>query len=177
MNKLDNFQTKRMAAERLGPEHFEFVFQMHQDKEIMAYLGGKRSRRQTRGYMAFALDHWQKYGYGIWILREIGTGLFVGRGGLRNAVLNGKDEVEVAYGFIPQFWNKGLATELVETLVRIGLTDLKLSGLVCVTHPDNTASQRVMTKTGFQYESELIYKHKPHLLYRYQHRIPQTNIR
>lgn len=167
MVNLENFQIQRLAAERLRLEHFELIFQMHQDEEIMAYLGGKRSRRQTKNYMAFALDHWDKYGYGIWILREIATGAFVGRGGLRNSELGGKPEVEIAYGLLPKFWNKGLATELVQSLLEIGLSDLKLSRLACVTHPDNIASQRVLEKTGFQYEKMVDFNGSPHLLYAY----------
>jgi ribosomal-protein-alanine N-acetyltransferase len=167
MVNLDNFRTQRLTAERLRLEHFELIFQMHQDEEIMAYLGGKRSRRQTKNYMAFALDHWDKYGYGIWILREIATGDFVGRGGLRNSELGGKPEVEIAYGLMPQFWNKGLATELVQSLLEIGQSDLGSTRLACVTHPDNIASQRVLEKTSFQHERMVDFNGSPHLLYAY----------
>ncbi len=165
---MDNFQTKRLIAERLRPEHFELIFQMHQDKKVMAHLGGKRSRQETEEYMDLNLAHWDKYGYGIWILTENQTGLFAGRGGLRNAVLGGKNEVEIAYGLMPQFWNRGLATEFVRTLIDNGFSQLGLDSIACVTRPDNIASQRVLEKTGFQYESKVIFKDKPHMLYRHK---------
>jgi len=75
--------------------------------------------------------------------------------------------VEVAYGLLLEFWNKGLATEFVEAVVGIGLSELKLSGLVCVTKPDNLASRRVMEKAGFEFERKVIYKDEPHLLFRH----------
>ena len=167
MNILDGFHTERLSTERLEEDHFEFIYQMHQDERVMAYLGGKRSREQTLEYMEYNLAHWQEYGYGIWILRENATGIPAGRGGLRNAVIGQKDEVEVAYGLLLEFWNKGLATEFVEAVVGIGLSELKLSGLVCVTKPDNLASRRVMEKTGFEFERDVIYKNEPHLLFRH----------
>ena len=167
MNNLDSFNTERISAERLQQEHIEFIHRMHQDQQVMAYLGGIRTREQTADYMKQNLPHWEKYGYGIWVLRENSTGNFIGRGGLRNAVLGGKDEVEVAYGLLPEFWNKALATEFAGAVVRIGLSEIGLLGVACVVHPDNLASQRVLRKTGFFFEREVIYKSEPHLLFRH----------
>jgi len=170
MNSLDKFNTERISAERLQEDHTEFIYQMHQDEQVMAYLGGVRSRGQTAEYMEQNLSHWEKYGYGIWVLRENVTGDLIGRGGLRNAVLGGNDEVEVAYGLLPEFWNKGLATEFAKAVVRIGSLEIGLSGMACVVHPDNLASQRVLEKTEFVFEREVIYKSEPHLLFRHDNR-------
>lgn len=166
MNSLDSFQTKRLTAERLQQGHFDFVFQMHQDEKVMAYLGGKRTRQQTTKYMEHNISHWDKHGYGIWILRVNETGYFAGRGGLRKVVFDSKEEVEIAYGLMPEFWNKGLATEFVKAVIKVGLSQIGLSSLVCITHPDNGASKRILEKVGFQYEKEVIFKSELHLLYR-----------
>ncbi len=170
MDNLDNFNTERISAERLQQEHIDFIHRMHQDEQVMAFLGGIRSREQTADYMEQNLSHWEKYGYGIWVLRESSTGNLIGRGGLRNVVLGAKDEVEVAYGFLPEFWNKGFATEFAGVAVRIGLSEIGLSGVACVVHPDNLASQRILEKTGFAFEREVIYKSEPHLLFRHDNR-------
>ena len=168
MNSLDSFQTKRLTAERLKQGHFDFVFQMHQDEKVMAYLGGKRSYQQTKEYMEYNLAHWDRHGYGIWMLRVNETGFFAGRGGLRNAVFDGKEEVEIAYGFMPEFWDKGMATEFVRAVIKVGLSRIGLSSLICITHPDNRASKRVLEKACFKYEKEVVFKSKPHLLYRHE---------
>jgi len=170
MNNLDSFNTERISAERLQQEHIDFIHQMNQDRQVMAYLGGIRSREQTADYMDKNLSHWDKYGYGIWVLRENSSGSLIGRGGLRNAVLGGKDDVEVAYGLLPEFWNKGFATEFTGAVVRMGLSDIGLSGIACVIHPDNLASQRVLEKSGFAFEREVVYKSELHLLFRHDNR-------
>jgi diamine N-acetyltransferase len=166
MDSLVSFDTKRLRAERLREDHFEFIHRMHRDGQVMAHLGGPRSHDQTSEYMRHNLAHWAQHGYGIWVLQERATGLLAGRGGLRNVVLAGKDEVEVAYGLMPEFWNKGLATEFVKAVVRIGFSQLRLSSLACVTQRDNTASLRVLKKTDFHFERDVTYKGKPHLLFR-----------
>ena len=166
MNHLDSFDTERLRAERLQDDHFELIHRMHQNERVMAHLGGPRSTEQTADYMKQNLAHWAVHGYGIWILRERVTGVFAGRGGLRGVVLGGKDEVEVAYGLMPEFWNQGLATEFVGAVVRIGFSDVGLSSLACVTQRENKASLRVLKKTDFHYERDIIYKGTPSLLYR-----------
>ena len=166
MNRLDSFDTQRLRAERLQEDHFELIHQMNRDERVMAHLGGLRSPEQTSEYMKQNLAHWAEYGYGIWILRERATGNFVGRGGLRHLVLGEKNEVEVAYGLMPEFWTKGLATEFVRAVVRIGFSQAGLLSLVCVTRRDHTASLRVLKKADFHFERDIIYKGEPNLLFR-----------
>ncbi len=166
MNSLDSFDTERLRMERLRQEHREFIHRMHQDERVMAHLGGPRSPEQTSDYVEQNLTHWEQYGYGIWILRERATGCPVGRGGLRHLVLGEKDEVEVAYGLMPEFWNKGLATEFVKAVVRIAFSKIGLSSLACVTQRENMASLRVLKKTDFHFERDVIYKERPSLLFR-----------
>ena len=167
MSELDYFNTERLLAERLQEGHLEFIHQMHQNERVMKYLGGKRTPEQTADYMKLNLSHWKKYGYGIWVIRENASEDFIGRGGLRNTVFDGKDEVEVAYGFLPEFWNKGLATEFTKEVMRIGFSEIGLSNLVSITHHNNMASHAVLKKVGFEFEQEIIYKAKPYLLFRH----------
>jgi len=89
-----------------------------------------------------------------------------GRGCLRYATLDGRDEVEVAYGFMSDFWGQGYATEMAAESVRVAFEMLKLSEIVCFTLPTNLASRRVMEKVGFRYERDTIYADLPHVLCR-----------
>jgi ribosomal-protein-alanine N-acetyltransferase len=179
INKYDSFSTERLLAERLQEDHLELIYKMHQDEKIMAHLGGKRSHKETIEYMKQALAHWKRHGYGIWILRDNSTGLFVGRGGLRNSVLGGNQEIEVAYGLLPEFWNKGLATELAKSVVKMAFVGLGFSNLVCISAPENLASLRVMEKAGFRYERDIIARGRLHLLYRlhdFEHRAENSRL-
>jgi RimJ/RimL family protein N-acetyltransferase len=132
----------------------------------MVHMGGVRSNRVTADYFEHNLSHWAEHGYGIWVLRDRATKCFVGRGGLRHAVLTGRADVELAYGLMPQFWGRGLATEFACAAVRIGLTDLGLKSVVGITVPDNLASCRVMEKVGFVYERDVTVKGVVNVLYR-----------
>ena len=99
-------------------------------------------------------------------MRELATGRFMGRGGLRHATIEGQVVIEVGYGLLSEFWNRGLATELAQKSVRIGFEELRFEELVSFTLTTNLASRRVMEKAGLQYVRDIVYADLPHLFFR-----------
>jgi RimJ/RimL family protein N-acetyltransferase len=100
------------------------------------------------------------------VARHLNNSRFIGRGGLRRAPIDGKDEVEVGYALVPEFWGQGLATELALASVRVAFDVLKVPEIVSFTLPTNRKSRRVMEKAGFQYQRDFIWADLPHVLYR-----------
>ncbi len=159
-------RTTRLSLERLRPDHLEELCQFHQDPRVMATLGGIRSEEATRDWLARDRAHWERHGFGIWVARLRSDGSFAGRGGLRHTEVGGNDEVELAYAIRADLWGSGLASELAETALTLGLDRLGLPDLVCFTQPTNQASLRVMEKAGFAFEREVVHWDLPHRLYR-----------
>ncbi len=166
LNSLDERQTARLLLRRMGEEDLDELTHMHLDARVMATLGGVRSPDETKEWLERQIGHWQRCGFGLWMARDRATGRFAGRGGLHYVEIDGREEVEVGYSFLPEFWGQGLATELACESVRTAFTVLYLPELVCFTLPTNHASQRVMQKAGFRYERETTWKNLPHVLYR-----------
>ena len=54
---------------------------------------------------------------------------------------------EIEYMLLPQFWNKGYGTELVEILLNMVQGS---STIVAITDPDNTYSRKILLKKGFE---------------------------
>lgn len=163
---MDYFSTVRLNAERLQERHFDLLCRMHQNPRVMATLGGVRSAAQTREFLDTNLAHWEQHGYGLWIFTAKESGRFVGRGGLRHAVVGGGDEVELAYALEAEFWGQGYATEMAEAIVGVGAAQHSLTNLVCFTLIENAASRRVMEKAGFAFEREIVHAGHPHVLCR-----------
>jgi RimJ/RimL family protein N-acetyltransferase len=134
--------------------------------QVMATLGGLRTREQNREYLQQQLAHWEQHGFGYWTAYDLRSGQFAGRGGLRHALVEGRDEVEVGYGLLPKFWGRGMATELARLSVRVGFTELNRADLVAFTLPTNMGSRRVMEKAGFRYERAIVHANLDHVLYR-----------
>jgi RimJ/RimL family protein N-acetyltransferase len=140
---------------------------MDQDHQFMAYLGGIRDEAGTDRYLSSNLAHWAQHGFGLWMLRDRETGGMIGRAVLRHLLVDGIDEVETGYGFMPEFWGRGLATEITGACLRVGRQRLGLNSIVGITLPANTASQRVMVKAGLAYEREIVHDGLRHLLFRH----------
>jgi RimJ/RimL family protein N-acetyltransferase len=78
----------------------------------MSTLGGLHSGDETAHCLRDNFDHWERYGYGIWVFRDRAEGRFMGRTGLQNTHVGGNYEVELAYALVAEYWNRGLATEM-----------------------------------------------------------------
>src|SRR5437762_126203 len=125
MDRLAELRTSRLLLLRPRADDFDGLDRMHRDPQVMATLGGIRTPEQTRQFINGLLAHWEQHGFGLWMARDAATSRFVGRGGLRHTVVEGKPDVEVAYGLMPEFWGRGLATELARESVRVGFVDLQ----------------------------------------------------
>ena len=138
---------------------------MHGDARVMAWLGGVRSDSRSRDYLAANLAHWDIHKFGLWMLRDAG-GKFAGRAGLRHIAVDDKDEIELAYALMPEYWGRGIATEIALALLDIGFSSLALTTIVVLTLPDNNASRRVADKAGFVFERFATVEGLRHRLYR-----------
>jgi ribosomal-protein-alanine N-acetyltransferase len=166
MSPLDDLQTAGLRLTRIHADDLDDLVHLDSDPQVMATLGGIRSADETAEFLGRQLTHWTAYGFGWWLMRERLTGRFVGRGGLRHVTVNGRGEIEVGYALLPEFWGRGLATELTRESVRVAFVELHAPDLVAFTLPTNRASRRVMEKAGFHYEGDIVHADLPHVLYR-----------
>lgn len=167
---LARFETSRLLATRTCAGDLDDFVRMHADPAVMATLGGAPwTPDETQAFLDRLLDHWDRYGYGLWTLRRKEDGAFVGRAGLRRKAIDGYEETELLYACTPEHWNRGLISEAVDGIVRIAFGQLMIPSLVSFTLPGNTASRRVMEKAGFAYERDFIHAGELHVLYRLRH--------
>jgi RimJ/RimL family protein N-acetyltransferase len=159
-------ETPRMILSRPTDADRPDLIAMHSDPRVMATLGGLRTPEELAAMHERLSASWDKDGFGIWVAHDRHDGRFLGRGGLRRIQLTGRDEVELAYGFVANAWGRGLATELAETSVGVGFEVLRAPDLVCFTLTTNTRSRRVMEKAGFRYERDGEHAGLPHVFYR-----------
>jgi len=168
---LDTFITPRLYAERLLPDHLDEIRRMHRDERVMATLSGVRSEDQTRDYLHRNLEHWDRYGFGLWIVRTPVRDAIIGRACVRHVDVEGAAEVEIGYALYPEWWGQGLATEIANKCLAIGHGNLGLESLVAITLPTNGGSRHVMEKVGMAYEREVTHAGERHVLYRTGNRV------
>ena len=177
-------KTLSLESERLIFKHFkasdlEFVHNFHNipgvindpNLKLPIPLDHANSwlNNQLNSYMQEGMGHQPIY------LKE--TGEFIGRNGLRIVeVVKGKDGekdhwywyrgsapeglekeavLELGYAFLPQYWNKGYATESSLALCNKAFEDGIGDRVVAAVAADNPASTRVLEKCGFKASGEV----------------------
>jgi [ribosomal protein S5]-alanine N-acetyltransferase len=161
--------TPRLICERLVPAHEAELASLLRDPRVARTLfadGRPPSDAEMALGMAIKVRHWETHGFGDWLLRDRQTGEMVGRGGLQRTRVEHEPEVEVGWAIVPGRWGQGLATELAQAAIATAFDDLGLVEIVAYSLPGNLASRRVMEKTGFVNERDIVHEDLPHVLYR-----------
>ena len=161
--------TPRMSGEPIGPEHESEIAGLMLDPRVYRTLwpwASAPTRADVRASLADKRDHWERHGFGLWLLRDRETGVIVGRGGLQYTDAIGGFAVEAAWTVAPERWGQGLATELAVASVAVAFDVLDLDEVIAITLPDNLASRRVMEKAGFAYDRPIEHGGLEHVLYR-----------
>jgi ribosomal-protein-alanine N-acetyltransferase len=165
---IELVQTPRLTCERLRLEHVKELVPFLLDPRIVRTLWPRDeppTEKDIAAGTAAKVEHWERYGFGLWLVRDRLTGAMVGRGGLQYTYAANLNEVEAAWAIVPERWGEGLATELAGAAIEVAFDALELPWIVALALRHNVASRRVMEKTGFSYQRDIDYAGLPHVLY------------
>jgi len=109
-------------------------------------LGGVRTAVQAAEELADEVVAWGANGFGIWTIREIATGQFVGISGLERRP-DGRG-VALRFALWPEAQGRGMAREAAGAALRFGHQQARLRRIVAVARENNTASRMVLGGIG-----------------------------
>lgn len=150
--------TGRLILRRFDEGDLEAFYQLCSRPEIIRYAQSEpvASREQALQLMRAApLHDYATHGYGRFACVWKATGDVIGFSGPKYLPEFG--ETELGYRFFREFWGLGLATEAGRASIDYARDELRLTRLVALVHPDNTASARVLGKLGFAVEKQVRY--------------------
>jgi len=142
------FATRRLLARRWHAGDLAALMEVYGDAQAMRHVGDGQplTRADCERWLAVTLGNYEQRGYGMYALADAASGAVVGFAGIVHP--GGQAEPEVKYALRRSHWGIGLATEAVTGLLGHARDELGLSGLIATTHPENTASHRVLAKAG-----------------------------
>lgn len=147
------FETPRLIARFLNETDFSDIWRLQSDAEAMRYI---RTPETDPEAVRERLQKWEQYaqtspGLGVFAIEIKGKNVFAGYCTARHVDYNpDTNEFEIGYALLPEFWGRGLVSELVPHLAEYLF---KVSGapkIVAFTDPENIASQKVLLKNGFR---------------------------
>ena len=146
--------TPRLELRRLRPAEAEEVFYAYASKaEVGRYLTWPvhQGILDTRQFLRYADSAWKagiEFNYGIRIRT---SGRLIGAFGVRND----DGRLEIGYVLGPSFWGQGLATEACSAMIGYLQGIEGIYRIHSFVDADNTASARVLIKSGFIEEARL----------------------
>lgn len=147
-------ETERLRLRPVTLEDAPAMFEYASDEAVTRYtFPTNQSLEETRNnialfYLASPLGRW-----GI-ELKE--NGKFIGTIDLLDLDLRLK-KGSIGYVLNKDYWNQGLATEAIKTVIALAFEQIGMNKLIAVHDKDNPASGRVMAKAGMQFSHEEAY--------------------
>lgn len=120
--------------------------------EVSKYLSWEpQSYEETEAFVNMLLEREESWMYNVIVDAETDTVI-----GAVQLISNQKNNSgEIGYIIHPEFSNKGIITDVANTIVKYGFKVLKLNRIWASTHIENTASEIVLQKIGMKHEGIL----------------------
>jgi len=152
---LPSLETKRLILRPISEDDINSLFELFNDAETTNYLQGTKTREEVKDWIFLVLNSYSKHPFGPWAVISKSSNEFLGYCGLYlQKDVDGADEIEILYGLIKRFWNKGYAIEAAKKVYEYGKNDLKISRFISIIHPNNTNSAKVAKKIGMTFEKQ-----------------------
>lgn len=138
----------------------DFV-RLNADPQVMEFFPAPWTEEESNAVFEKLRSLISERGWGLWAIEEKATGKFVGFTGLAVPSFEASflPAVEIGWRTLPEFWNKGYATEAALKSIEFGLDILKLPIIYSFTAVTNVRSQRVMEKIGMKRRMDLDFLH------------------
>lgn len=149
-------ETERLFLVPLDRSWRKDLVRLHRDPIVSHWLfpNGAPKESDEDSRIAHYEELWSTRGYGCFAVIDKMSGVFLGRAG--PVVTPETDRVEIVWSLLSTMHSRGIATEAARATVDFTLRRSDLDLLDCYVRPDNTASQRVAAKAGFELVDERI---------------------
>jgi RimJ/RimL family protein N-acetyltransferase len=157
---VSEIETSRLLLRQWKNEDLAPYTRICADPEVMRYLSGPMTPKQSEEQLSQFVGHWEERGFGLWAVEEKSSGAFLGFVGLlyQEQWPEGRHKTEVGWRLDRSFWGRGLATEGARASLRYGFEELTLARIISIIHPKNIASRRVAQKLGMTSRGETNFK-------------------
>ncbi|MES2526248.1 MAG: GNAT family N-acetyltransferase [Bdellovibrionota bacterium] len=130
-------------------DRLEFA-RMNGDSQVMEYFPALWSLEESNAVFEKLRNQLLERGWGLWALEDKASGKFLGFTGLNIPGFEAPflPAVEIGWRLLPDYWNRGFATEAALKSLSFGFEVLGLEEIVSFTAVGNVKSQRIMEKIG-----------------------------
>jgi RimJ/RimL family protein N-acetyltransferase len=157
----DELMTERLVLRRLRESDLDELTSIYADPDTMRFLGGSRTRADTRTRLGWMIAAHRDQGFGLWGTTLRADGSLIGRCGILVQDVEGVREHEIAYLLGSRWWGHGYATEAAAAIRDHARSKLGFERLISLIAPANVASQAVARRIGMIHERDILFEGHP----------------
>ncbi|MDE6568289.1 MAG: GNAT family N-acetyltransferase [Lachnospiraceae bacterium] len=152
--------TKRLWLRELTAEDIPALCTIYQEPDIQRFITDiddspeKEIAKQT----AYISTVYRFYGYGLWGIFQNDSDTLIGRCGIENHKIAGKEEIMLSYLLDRKYWGHGYALEACKAVLHYAQEELDMQRIVAIIDHENKRSLRTAASLKMKPEQELIYK-------------------
>ncbi len=154
-----SLKTERLLLRKFRYADAEDMFNnWANDSDVTKYLTWQPhgSIEVTKEIIKSWISEYEKENVYNWAIVLNDTGKVIGSISVVN-VCNEHQRCEVGYCMGKKYWNKGIMTEALKCVIKYLFFQVGINRIQAIHHRDNSASGKVMHKSGMKYEGRLKY--------------------
>ena len=162
--------TKRLFIRELEPKDIKEIYQIYKDPDIRQYIPDIDDylEEEMKKQEAYIKNVYSFYGYGMWGIFSKTSKKLIGKCGIENLEVDGKNEIVLSYLLDTNHWGYGYALECCRAVFAYAKEELDIKRIVAVIDKKNTRSQNTAKNLGMTIEKEIPYKGHDCYLYSIQ---------
>ncbi len=157
------FKSARLLFRPLDETDLDLSIALWTDPEVVKYITGIPSTKEALAkQLPISMRRCAGGCIGVWSLTEIASDEKIGSAILLPLPIEEDDtnwdlvtgdhlpdgDIEIGYTLIPSYWGKGFATEACKRLLQFAFEESPLEEIVATIDAGNSASRRVLEKSG-----------------------------
>ncbi|WP_264564643.1 GNAT family N-acetyltransferase [Flavobacterium sp. N3904] len=157
---LQGQETERLQFRFLQIEDFDVWIKLFEDTEVCRFLGVDKietPNERCRLWFEMTLERYKKDLGGANVLLDKATNKIIGQSGLIVREIEGKQEIEIAYSILPEYRNKGFASESTKKCKDFAFENNFSQSLISIINTENCNSEKVAQKNGMKNDKTIEY--------------------
>jgi RimJ/RimL family protein N-acetyltransferase len=139
-------RTDRLTLRELTLDDVDVLYAVLGDPIAMEHYPAPKSRGESADWIRWAIDSYERNGFGLWAAVRTADGAFLGDCGPMLQPVEGRLVPEIGYHIVRTEWGRGYATEAAGACRDLVLGQLAFDRVVSIVAPENLPSRRVAEK-------------------------------
>ena len=153
--RLPKLETNRLILRKLEYSDKSDIFEYAQNPNVAKYVLWEphQDELDTLEFLNMVYASYNKNKAAPWGIQIKNDSKIIGTIGFIHWYID-KKEAEVGYALAEKYWNNGFVTEALEKVLDFGFEKMNLNKITARCLPENSASIKVLEKSGFKFEDK-----------------------